>query len=111
MTSAAVVPALQLAGAFSTLASSVASSVFGGSGASRDAAWSAPGSPSGMGASQMEHVLKRQEAMQLQAMRMQTEANIQKMMTDTANSIASGHLDSGVKVQNASIKAAQGIHF
>jgi len=108
MTIAAVVPALQLAGAFSTLASSVASSVFGASG---DAAWSAPESPGGMGASQMERVLKRQEAMQLQAMRMQTEANIQKMMTDTANSIASGHLDSGVKVQNASIKAAQGIHF
>jgi len=49
--------------------------------------------------------------MQLRAMEMQTEANIQKMMADTANSIASGHLDSGAKAQNASIKAAQGIHF
>lgn len=103
MTIAAVVPALHAMGALATLASSAVSAVSDSSGAA--------GSPSGVGFNQMERVLKRQEAMQLRAMEMQTEASIQKMMADTANSIASGHLDSGAKVQNASIKAAQGIHF
>jgi hypothetical protein len=108
MTIAAIVPALQLAGGLATLASSVASALTGSSG---DTASGAAGSSNGIGSNRMEHVLKRQEAMQLKAMEMQTEANIQKIMADTANSIASGHLDSGVKAQNASIKAAQGIHF
>ncbi len=110
---AIVVPALHAVGALATLASSVVSAVSNSSGeASSGAASSgAAGSPSGTGLNQMEHVLKRQEAMQLRAIQMQTEASIQKMMADTANSIASGHLDSGAKVQNASIKAAQGIHF
>jgi hypothetical protein len=49
--------------------------------------------------------------MQLKTMEIQTEANIQKMMADTANAVISGHLDSGTKIQNAGIKAAQGIHF
>lgn len=105
---AIVVPALHAVGALATLASSVVSAVSNSSG---EASSGAAGSPSGTGLNQMEHVLKRQEAMQLRAIQMQTEASIQKMMADTANSIASGHLDSGAKVQNASIKAAQGIHF
>lgn len=104
----AVVPALHAVGALATLASSVVSALSNSSG---EAASGAAGSPSGTGLNQMQHVLKRQEAMQLRTMQMQTEASIQKMMADTANSIASGHLDSGAKVQNASIKAAQGIHF
>jgi hypothetical protein len=108
MTIAAIVPAINAVGALATLATSVVSAVSGSSG---EAASGAAGSPSGVGLNQMERVLKRQEAAQLRAMEMQTEANIQKMMADTANSIASGHLDSGAKVQNASIKAAQGIHF
>lgn len=100
MTMAAVVPAIYAAGA---LASSIASALS----ASSDA-----GSlSSGAGLNPMERALKRQEAMQLQTMEMQTEASIRKMLADTANSIASGHLDSGAKVQNASIKAAQSIHF
>ena len=108
MTIAAIVPAIHAVGALATLATSVVSAVTGSTG---EAASGAAGSSSGVGSNQMERILKRQEAMQLRAMEMQTEANIQKMMTDTANSIASGHLDSGSKVQNASIKAAQGIHF
>ncbi|WP_206952681.1 hypothetical protein [Trinickia acidisoli] len=103
MTIAAVVPAMHAVGALATLASSVVSALSDSSGAA--------GSPRSEGLNQMENVLKRQEAMQLKAMEMQAEANIQKMMADTANSIASGHLDSGAKVQNASIKAAHGIHF
>lgn len=103
MSIAAIVPAIQVVGALASFASSFVSALTG----SPEAA----GSPSGAGFNQMEGVLKRQEAMQLKTMEMQTEANIQKMMADTANSIASGHLDSGAKVQNASIKAAQGIHF
>ncbi len=108
MTIAAVVPAIHAVGALATLATSVVSALTGPSDAQ---ASDALGSASGMGSNQMERVLKRQEAMQLKAMEMQTEASIQKMMVDTANSIASGHLDSGAKAQNASIKAAQGIHF
>lgn len=108
MTMAAVVPAMYAVSSLATLASSVVSAL---SGSSDAAVPDATGSPGGSGVNQMERVLKRQEAMQLRAMEMQTEANIQKMMTDTANSIASGHLDSGAKAQNASIKAAQGIHF
>ncbi|MBU6487151.1 MAG: hypothetical protein KGQ57_04925 [Burkholderiales bacterium] len=108
MTIAAVVPAIQAVGSLATLASSVVSAL---SGTSDAASPGAAGSTNGMALNQMERVLQRQEAMQLKAMEMQTEASIQKMMTDTANSIASGHLDSGAKVQNASIKAAQGIHF
>lgn len=108
MTLAAVVPAIHAVGALATLATSVVSAFTGTSDAQ---APGAAGSSSGTGSNQMELVLKRQEAMQLKAMEMQTEASIQKMMVDTANSIASGHLDSGAKAQNASIKAAQGIHF
>lgn len=108
MTIAAVVPAIHAVGSLATFASSVASAL---SGASDAAGVGAAGSANPSGLNRMEHVLKRQEAMQLQAMEMQTEAAIRKMLTDTANSIASGHLDSGAKVQNASIKAAQGIHF
>jgi hypothetical protein len=108
MTIAAVVPAIQAVGALATLATSVVSAL---TGPSDVRASDASGSAGGMGSNQMERVLKRQEAMQLRAMEMQTEASIQKMMVDTANSIASGHLDSGAKAQNASIKAAQGIHF
>lgn len=109
MTVSAVVPAIHAVSALATLASSVVSA-FSGSSDSGAMSRSA-GSSSSAGLNQMDSVLKRQEAMQLRAMEMQTEANIQKMMTDTANSIASGHLDSGAKAQNASIKAAQGIHF
>jgi hypothetical protein len=108
VTIAAVVPAIQAVGSLATLASSVVSAL---SGTSDAASAGAAGSTNGMAVNQMERVLQRQEAMQLKAMEMQTEASIQKMMTDTVNSIASGHLDSGAKVQNASIKAAQGIHF
>ena len=117
MAIAAVVPAIHAVGSLATFASSVASALSGSS----DSAAGVPaaGAPAAgvnglanqAGLNRMEHVLKRQEAMQLQAMEMQTEAAIRKMLTDTANSIASGHLDSGAKVQNASIKAAQGIHF
>lgn len=107
MAIAAVVPAIHAVGSLATFASSVASAL---SGSSAPAA-GVNGLPNQPGLNRMEHVLKRQEAMQLQAMEMQTEAAIRKMLTDTANSIASGHLDSGAKVQNASIKAAQGIHF
>lgn len=107
MTIAAVVPAIHAVGSLATFASSVASALSGSS----DPAAGVNGLPNQPGLNRMEHVLKRQEAMQLQAMEMQTEAAIRKMLTDTANSIASGHLDSGAKVQNASIKAAQGIHF
>ena len=108
MTLAAVVPAIHAVGALATLATSVVSALTD----SPDAqASGASGSPKGVGSSRMDRILKRQEAMQLKAMEMQTEASIQKMMVDTANSIASGHLDSGAKAQNASIKAAQGIHF
>jgi hypothetical protein len=102
MTMAAVVPAIYAAGA---LASSIASALSDSSGAA------AGGLSNGSGLNPMERALKRQEAMQLQTMEMQTEASIRKMLADTANSIASGHLDSGAKVQNASIKAAQSIHF
>ena len=108
MTIAAVVPAIQAVGSLATLASSVVSAL---SGTSDAVSPGAAGSTNGMAVNQMERVLQRQEAMQLKAMEMQAEASIQKMMTDTVNSIASGHLDSGAKVQNASIKAAQGIHF
>lgn len=106
MTIPAVLPAMYAVSSLATLASSVVSALSGPSGDTPLA-----GLTGGSGGNQMERVLKRQEAMQLKAMEMQTEANIQKMMTDTANSIASGHLDSGAKVQNASIKAAHGIHF
>ncbi|HTH76827.1 MAG TPA: hypothetical protein VL635_20765 [Trinickia sp.] len=102
MTMAAVVPAIYAAGA---LASSIASALSDSSGAASG------GLSNGSGLNPMERALKRQEAMQLQTMEMQTEASIRKMLADTANSIASGHLDSGAKVQNASIKAAQSIHF
>lgn len=108
MTIAAIVPAIQAVGSLATLASSVVSAL---SGASEAASPGAAGATSSAAANQMERVLQRQQTMQLKAMEIQTEASIQKMMTDTANSIASGHLDSGTKVQNASIKAAQGIHF
>lgn len=104
MTMAAVVPAIYAAGA---LASSIASALSSSSGAAAGAS----GLSNGAALSPMEHALKRQEAMQLQTMEMQAEASIRKMLADTANSIASGHLDSGAKVQNASIKAAQSIHF
>lgn len=109
MTMAAVVPAIHAVSTLATLASSVASAFSGSphTGATPGAA----GLANGAGVNQMERSLKRQEAVQLQAMEMQTEANIRKMLADTANSIASGHLDSGAKVQNASIKAAQSIHF
>jgi hypothetical protein len=107
MTIAAVVPAIHAVGSLATFASSIASALSGAS----DRAAAINGLPNQPGSNRMEHVLKRQEAVQLQAMEMQTEAAIRKMLTDTANSIASGHLDSGAKVQNASIKAAQGIHF
>lgn len=100
MSIAAVVPVIQ---AVSAIASTVVSALTGSTGDT--------GSPSGMGLNQMDHVLKRQAAMQLKTMEMQTEANIQKMMADTANAVISGHLDSGTKIQNAGIKAAQGIHF
>jgi hypothetical protein len=109
MTVAAVVPAIHAVSALATLATSVVSALSGSSGSG--ATSRAGGSPSSAGLNQMDSVLKRQEAMQLKAMEMQTEANIQKIMADTANSIASGRLDSGAKAQNASIKAAQGIHF
>jgi hypothetical protein len=105
MTIAAVVPAIHAMSSLATLASSFVSGLPG------SAETAGAGLPNQAGLNRMEHVLKRQEAMQLQAMEMQTEATISKMLTDTANSIASGHLDSGAKVQNASIKAAQGIHF
>ncbi|MGN6086316.1 hypothetical protein [Trinickia sp.] len=108
MTIAAIVPAINAVGALATLATSVVSALSGSSDAKADGA---AGLPSSVGSNQMDRILKRQEAMQLKAMEMQTEANIQKMMVDTANSIASGHLDSGAKAQNAGIKAAQGIHF
>ena len=108
MTIAAVVPAINAVGALATLATSVVSAL---TGSSDKEASGASGSTSGVGSNQMDRILKKQEAMQLKAMEMQTEANIQKMMVDTANSIASGHLDSGAKAQNAGIKAAQGIHF
>lgn len=108
MTIAAIVPAINAVGALATLATSVVSAISGSSDAKAD---SAAGLPSSVGSNRMDRILKRQEAMQLKAMEMQTEANIQKMMVDTANSIASGHLDSGAKAQNAGIKAAQGIHF
>lgn len=104
MTMAAVVPAIYAAGA---LASSIATALSASSGSAAGAG----GLSNGPGLNPMEQALKRQEAMQLQTMEMQTEASIRKMMADTANSIASGHLDSGAKVQNASIKAAQSIHF
>jgi hypothetical protein len=107
MTIAAVVPAIHAVGSLATFASSIASALSG----SADPAAGINGLTNQPGSNRMEQVLKRQEAMQLQAMEMQTEAAIRKMLTDTANSIASGHLDSGAKVQNASIKAAQGIHF
>ena len=108
MTIAAVVPAIHAMGSLATLASSLVSAR---PGQAETAGAGAAGLPNQAGLNRMEHVLKRQETMQLQAMEMQTEATIRKMLTDTANSIASGHLDSGAKVQNASIKAAQGIHF
>lgn len=100
MAIAAVVPALHAAGALATLASSAASALAGGAGAAN-----------GAGLNRMEYAMKRQEAAQLRTMEMQAEANIQKMMADTVNSIVSGHLDSGAKVQNACIKAAQAIQF
>lgn len=109
MTMAAVGPAIHAAGAVASFASTIKSALFGLSDAG--ATSSAAALADGANLSQMERALKRQEATQLRAMEMQTEANIQKMMADTINSIASGHLDSGAKVQNASIKAAQGIHF
>lgn len=93
MTFAAVIPALS---ALSTLATAASSAV----------AADTPGN-----ADQMGSVLKRQQTMQFRTIELQTEANIQKMMTDTANSIASGQLDSATKMQNAAHKAAQGIHF
>ena len=108
MSVAAIVPAIQTVGALATLATSVVSAL---SGSSDSEASGALGLSSAAGSNQMERALKRQEAMQLKAMEMQTEASIQKMMVDTANGIASGHLDSGAKAQNASIKAAQSIHF
>jgi hypothetical protein len=108
MTIAAVVPAIHAISSLATLVSPFASAL---SGSPEAAAAGAAAGADRSGLNRMEHVLKRQEAMQLQAMEMQTEATIRKMLTDTANSIASGHLDSGAKVQNASIKAAQGIHF
>lgn len=109
MSIAAVLPALSTLGALASLASSAVSSFAGNSSAS-----AAPGLTEGAGSGgfeQMQGILKRQEATQVQTMEMQTQANIQKMLTDTANSIASGHLDSGNKVQNALHKAAQGIQF
>lgn len=109
MSFAAVVPAMNVVGALATLASSVVSAMSGSSSASEPMSASEPGSSGN--ATRMQDVLKRQESMQLKAMQMQTEANIQKMMADTLNGIASGHLDSGNKVQNASHKAAQGIQF
>lgn len=93
MTFAAAIPAL---GALSTLATA-ASSV-----ATADRT---------QNLEQMDGAFKRQQAIHLQTIEMQTEANIQKMMADTANSIASGQLDSANKMQNAAHKAAQGIHF
>ncbi|CAN7414429.1 hypothetical protein LJR230_002536 [Trinickia sp. LjRoot230] len=98
MSIAAVIPALGALGSLATFASSAFSGTSGPAGGSGNF-------------DQMQGVLKRQEATQLTTMQMQTEANIQKMLADTANSIASGHLDSGNKLQNAAHKAAQGIHF
>lgn len=110
MTIAAVIPAIQAVSALASVASSVVSAV---SGSSESAGASAiPGLAGGSkGFNQMEGILRRQQETQVKTMEMQTEANIQKMLADTANSIASGHLDSGNKVQNAVHKAAQGIHF
>ncbi|HEY3536422.1 MAG TPA: hypothetical protein VGL01_03235 [Trinickia sp.] len=93
MTFAAVIPALSV---LSTLAGAASSAV------------SADGTEN---LDQMGSVFKRQQNMQLKTIELQTEANIQKMMADTANSIASGQLDSATKMQNAAHKAAQGIHF
>ncbi len=93
MTFAAVIPALS---ALSTLASAVSSAV------------AADGTEN---VDQIGSAFKRQQTMQLRTIELQTEANIQKMMADTANSIASGQLDSATKMQNAAHKAAQGIHF
>ena len=93
MTFAAVIPALS---ALSTLAAAASS------------AGVADGTEH---LEQMGSAFKRQQAMQLRTIEMQTEANIQKMMADTANSIASGQFDSANKMQNAAHKAAQGIHF
>ncbi|HWX11365.1 MAG TPA: hypothetical protein VNZ04_05135 [Trinickia sp.] len=97
----AVIPAIEAVGALASLASSVVSAFSGSSGSA--------GATKGY--DQMESILKRQQESQLKTMEMQTEANVQKMMADTASSIASGHLDSGNKVQNAVHKAAQGIQF
>ncbi|PTB17178.1 hypothetical protein C9I57_29330 [Trinickia symbiotica] len=109
MTIAAVVPALQTVGALASLAGTVVSAI---SGSSQSAASThAAGADSAKALDQMQGLLRRQQETQLQTMEMQTQANIQKMLADTANSIASGHLDSGNKVQNAVHKAAQGIQF
>lgn len=107
MTLAAVIPALSLLSTWATAASSAAFAATGKPGAPDGSALAA-----GTGNfEQMDGVFRRQQAMQLRTMEMQTEANIQKMMVDTASSIASGQLDSGNKMQNAAHKAAQGIHF
>jgi hypothetical protein len=110
MTIAAIGPAIQAVGALATLASSVVSSISGPSGSAAASSFAGAAGAS-KGYDQMEVMLKRQRDAQLRTMEMQTEANIQKMLADTASSIATGHLDSGNKVQNAVHKAAQGIHF
>jgi hypothetical protein len=107
MTIAAIIPAIEAVGALATLASSVVSAITGAPRAS--AQFGSTGAYKGF--EQMEGLLKRQQDSQLKTMEIQSEANIQKMWADTANSIASGRLDSGNKAQNAVHKAAQGIHF
>ncbi len=109
MTFAAVIPALQTVGTLASLAGTVVSAI---TGASQSASSSSKvGADSAKTLDQMQGLLQRQQETQLQTMEMQTQANVQKMLADTANSIASGHLDSGNKVQNAVHKAAQGIQF
>ncbi|GLU32590.1 hypothetical protein WKR88_18055 [Trinickia caryophylli] len=104
MTIGALLPALHMLGTLAAFTSSAASTV------SRQPDASAP-SGGGPGLGHVGDVLRRQEAAQMQTIELQTQASIRKLYADTANSIASGHLDSGTKLQNALYKAAQGIHF
>lgn len=104
MTIGALLPALHMLGSLATFGTSAASAL-----SSQPDVSAPPGGGQGLG--HMRDVLRRQEAAQMQTIELQTQASIRKLYADTANSIASGHLDSGTKLQNALYKAAQGIHF
>ncbi|HTI19185.1 MAG TPA: hypothetical protein VL598_16160 [Trinickia sp.] len=107
---AAVIPVAQAVGALASFASSIFSAMPGAN-APAGASSFAGSEGTSKNFDQMQGLMRRQQEAQLKTMGMQTEASVQKMLVDTVNSIASGHLDSGTKAQNAVHKAAQGIHF